>query len=365
LVKKKILHKAWLLVVVLLIAAFTLPACNGDDDDNGPGPGPGPGPPPGPTHRDIKNPDTFLIGTIGTIDSLDPAYAYDTRSAEQIQSIYETLVLYDGESVSEYVPVLATEWTISPDGMTYRFKIREGVTFHNGNTLTPSDVEYSFERGMVQDYGAGPQWMIFESLFGGAYYSSRDIDPLMPLDVLTGVVEDTGDGWVQFNLPQPFEPFMQVLTQTWAAIVDEQWCIEQGDWDRTQASYEALNNPDSGASPIQDVTNGTGPFSLEHWEAAVEISLLRFDDYWGDAAPMERIITKMIDEWTTRKLAPVSSLVNSRVLRIYLSIRTYPRCRMTPSSSNSPSTRSQPWLVAGSWMATVYHLTSSPISTSG
>jgi peptide/nickel transport system substrate-binding protein len=299
-VKRKILHKAWLLVVVLLIASFTLTAC--PEDEPTPGPGPGPAPPPVDDNREIKNPDSFIIGTIGTIDSLDPAYAYDTRSGEQIQSIMETLILYDGESVTEYVPVLATEWTVSDDGMTYRFKIRENVVFHNGNTLTPSDVEYTFERGMVQDYGAGPQWMIFESLFGGQYYSSRDIDPLMPLDILTAVVEDTGDGWVQFNLPQPFEPFMQVLTQSWACIVDEQWCIEQGDWDRTQASYEALNDPASGGSPINAITNGTGPFQLEHWEPAVEISLLRFDDYWGDAPAMERIITKMIDEWTTRKL---------------------------------------------------------------
>jgi peptide/nickel transport system substrate-binding protein len=300
LVKRKILHKAWLLVVVLLVASFTLTACPEDTPDPGPGPGPGPGPVD--DNRDIKNPDTFIIGTIGTIDSLDPAYAYDTRSGEQIQSIYETLILYDGESITEYVGVLADEWTISEDGMTYRFHIREGVTFHNGNTLTPSDVVYSFHRGMVQDYGAGPQWMIFESLFGGAYYSSRDIDPLMPLDVLMAPVVDTGDGWVQFNLPMPFEPFMQVITQTWACIVDEQWSIEQGDWDGTQASYEALNDPDSGASPLNSVTNGTGAFSLEHWQPAIEISLLRFDDYWGDAPAMERIITKMIDEWTTRKL---------------------------------------------------------------
>jgi len=299
-VKRKILHKAWLLVVVLLVASFTLTACPEDTPD--PGPGPGPAPPPVDDNRDIKNPDTFIIGTIGTIDSLDPAYAYDTRSGEQIQSIYETLILYDGESITEYVGVLADEWTISEDGMTYRFHIREGVTFHNGNTLTPSDVVYSFHRGMVQDYGAGPQWMIFESLFGGAYYSSRDIDPLMPLDVLMAPVVDTGDGWVQFNLPMPFEPFMQVITQTWACIVDEQWSIEQGDWDGTQASYEALNDPDSGASPLNSVTNGTGAFSLEHWQPAIEISLLRFDDYWGDAPAMERIITKMIDEWTTRKL---------------------------------------------------------------
>jgi peptide/nickel transport system substrate-binding protein len=110
--------------------------------------------------------DLFVYATIGGIDTLDPAYAYDTASGEAITMIYETLLFFDGESTTEFIPMLATEWTVSEDGMTYRFKIREGVTFHNGNTLTPEDVEYSFERGMVQDYGAGPQWMIFEPLLG-------------------------------------------------------------------------------------------------------------------------------------------------------------------------------------------------------
>ena len=143
--KRKVLSKAWLLVV-LLITSLVLPACK--------------------ETREIKNPDTFVQATIGNVDSLDPAYGYDTASGEQVQMIYETLIFFDGESTTEFVPVLATEWTVSADGLTYRFKIRKGVKFHNGNDLTPEDVEYSFERGMVQDYGAGPQWMLFEPLLG-------------------------------------------------------------------------------------------------------------------------------------------------------------------------------------------------------
>jgi len=111
-------------------------------------------------------PETFVYDTIGGPDTMDPAYAYDTASGEIIQAVYETLLFFKGESTTEFDPVLATEWTVSADGLTYRFKIREGVKFHNGNDLTPEDVEYSFERGMVQDYGAGPQWMLFEPLLG-------------------------------------------------------------------------------------------------------------------------------------------------------------------------------------------------------
>jgi peptide/nickel transport system substrate-binding protein len=248
----------------------------------------------------IKNPTTFVQATIGDPDSLDGAYAYDTASAENIQSIYDPLLWFDGTSTSEFVPALATEWTISEDGMTYRFKIRQGVTFHNGNTLTPEDVEYSFERGMVQDYGAGPQWMILEPLLG--IQTTRPSEgELIPLEDITNAVEVDGD-WVQFNLVAPYQPFLAILAQSWSSIVDKEWAMANDDWDGTQASYEELNDPPSGGSPLQDIANGTGPFMLDYWDVGVEIVLVRNDDYWGGPAPLERFIYKVIDEWTTRKL---------------------------------------------------------------
>jgi len=279
--KRRFLHKAGLLLVVLLVAALVLPACAGGGGG------------------EIKNPDTFIYATIGGIDSLDPAYSYDTASGEAQQCIYETLIFFDGESTTEFVPMLATEWTVSPDGKTYRFKIREGVKFHNGNDLTPEDVEYSFERGMVQDYGAGPQWMFFEPLLGGM--SSRDVEPRRPLSEITNAVEVDGQ-WVQFNLVAPYEPFLQILCGPWGSILDKEWCIANGDWDGTEASYEALNNPASGGSPLQSITNGTGPFVLENWDPGVEISMVRNDNYWQAPANFERLIIKVVDEWATRKL---------------------------------------------------------------
>lgn len=254
-----------------------------------------------PPRPDIKNPDVFVGVTIGDVDSLDPAYGYDTASGTQTQSIYDTLIFFDGASTSEFVPGLATEWTVSPDGMTHRFKIREGVTFHNGNPLTPEDVEYSFERGMVQDYGAGPQWMFFEPLFGPDTHTSRLDEGLIPLADIQSKVEVDGQ-WVQFNLFAAYEPFMQILAGPWGSIVDKEWAIVNGDWDGTQASYEALNDPASGGSPLQSITNGTGPYMLERWDEGIEISVLRNDDYWGGVPAIERFITKVVDEWTTRKL---------------------------------------------------------------
>jgi len=166
-------------------------------------------------------------------------------------------------------------------------------------------VEYSFERGMVQDYGGGPQWMFFEPFFGPDIHSSRDVEPLMSLEDIEAPVEVDGD-WVVFNLFAPYEPFLQILCSSWGSIVDMEWCIANGDWDGTQASYEELNDPASGGSPLQAIMNGTGPFELERWEPGVDISLVRNDNYWQEPASFERVVIKDVPEWTTRKLMLVA-----------------------------------------------------------
>ena len=250
---------------------------------------------------DIKNPDTFIIASANDIASLDPAYGYDTSSSGQIQNIYDTLIKFDGNSTSEFIPSLATEWTISEDGMTYRFKIREGVSFHNGNPLTPEDVEYSFERGMIQDYSLGPQWMFFEPLFGLGNYTSRTPSGLIPLEEIKSKVELDGQ-WVQFNLATPYEPFLQILACSWASIVDMDWCIDNGDWNGTEESYQALNNPIPEGSPINAIACGTGPFKLESWSRGAEIELVRNDNYWGVPASFQRVVTIIVEEWGLRKV---------------------------------------------------------------
>jgi peptide/nickel transport system substrate-binding protein len=285
-----------LLIAIVLLALIALPACNGGTD-----PPPNGGPPTNGDAPEIKNPDSFIIATTLDVVSLDPAYAYDVPSAGQIQSIYDTLIMFDGASTSDFLPSLATEWNISSDGKTYRFKIREGVTFHNGNPMTPEDVEYSFERGMIQDYGLGPQWMFFEPLFGPGVLTSRSENGLIPMEQIESKVEVDGD-WVQFNLAAPYEPFLQILASSWGSIVDMDWSIDNGDWNGTTDSYEELNNPLTGDSPLHQITNGTGPFMLEYWEPGIEISLIRNPDYWGGVANFERIITKVVIEWSTRKL---------------------------------------------------------------
>jgi peptide/nickel transport system substrate-binding protein len=145
---------AILLICILAVCAITMVSCKAK------------------ATAGIKNPDTFVYLSYGTIDSLDPAKAYDNASGGCIQNIYEGLVDYKGSSTTEFVPVLATKVPtvanggISKDGKTYTFDIRKNVKFHSGNALTPEVVAYSFKRNLVVDCEGGPIPLIYEPLFG-------------------------------------------------------------------------------------------------------------------------------------------------------------------------------------------------------
>ena len=256
----------------------------------------------------LKNPGSFVQMTIRDVYSLDPAWIWDYASAEQVQYIYETLLFYDGERTDQFVPVLATEWELLDDNVTYRFKIREGVKFHEGGDLTPSDVEYSFERAMVQDRSGGPVWMFYSSLldlhgYRGGVVWDRNIQ--VTFDQIDNAVEVDGD-WVVFQLSDPAWglAFLQILCGPCTSmIVDKEWCVANGEWDGTEETWEDYNNPSVSDSYLYDHTNGTGPWKLEEWDPGVQIKLVRNDDYWREPAAFERVITQVVEEWTTRKLA--------------------------------------------------------------
>ncbi|GAK60749.1 extracellular solute-binding protein family 5 [Candidatus Vecturithrix granuli] len=257
---------------------------------------------------EIKNPDTFIKATYGTERTLDPSVAYDTTSSQRLHNIYDNLIRFDGESTEKFVPQLAVEVPsvenggISADGMTYTFKIREGVKFHGGETLTAEDVEYSFERNMVVDPDGGPMWMMLEALTGEG--STRDADgKLIPgiFEKIMNAVEVDGNT-VVLHLPMPYPPLMGILSQSWAAIFPKSWAIANGCWDGTLENAEKVNNPAPGHEPLIEKVNGTGPYKLKSWEQSKEFVFERFEEYWGEKPALKYAIVKYVPEWSTRKL---------------------------------------------------------------
>jgi peptide/nickel transport system substrate-binding protein len=261
----------------------------------------------------------LIEATIGGPESLDPAWAYDTASGEVIFNVYETLLFPKKESTTDFVPMLATSWDVSPDGKTYTFHIRQGVKFQDGQDLTPQDVAYSLWRAITIDRAGGPSWILLQPFFGLDVQSFENDVVKKQFNgdwtkaaqaVEDAITFDNKAGTVTMNLKQPYGPFLQILTGTWASIISMPWAIQQDAWDGKPEDVQKYNNPSADADPLFKVMNGTGPYKLENWVPEQETDLVRNDNYWlttplWDGGPMglakmQHVAIKVINEWGTR-----------------------------------------------------------------
>jgi len=278
-----------------------------------------PAPTNAPSSTQIKNPDTMIEATINGPESLDPSWAYDTASGDVILNVYETLLFPKKDSATSFVPMLATSWDISSDGMSYTFHIRPGVKFQQGQDLTPQDVAYSFWRTMILDRAGGPSWILLQPFFGLDVQSFENdvVQKQFNGDwtkaaqaVEDAVTYDNTAGTVTMHLKQPYGPMLQILSGTWSSIESMPWVIQQGGWDGKPEDAQKYNNPSAEADPLFKVMNGTGPYKLQNWSPEQETDLTRNDNYWvttplwdgGPTGPakMKNVAIKVIPEWGTR-----------------------------------------------------------------
>jgi peptide/nickel transport system substrate-binding protein len=304
------------------------------------------------------DPTTFSYVTgAGEPVTFDPALAYDTASGGIIHNVYETLVWYNKEQPAQFIPQLATELPsaenggISADGKTYTFKIRQGVTFHNGDPLTPGDVAYSFIRGLLQSGGDSPQWLLTEPFFG---IGMQDISAVVQAlkdgakvgDTLTAdqinaaagtalngdptamqaedpailkstcewvsslIKADDAAGTVTMQLAQPWGPFLATIANTWGSIMDKKWVAENKGWDGSCDTWQNFYGITSENDPFNAIENGTGPYKLTQWVQGQEIDLEAYDGYWrtepawegGPTGPaaIKNVVIKNVNEWGTR-----------------------------------------------------------------
>src|SRR5690349_3303415 len=92
------------------------------------------------------DPNTLNLDINGFVPDLDPATNYDVTAATYLPACYEGLIQAVGARTSQYKPGLATSWKESPDGKTWTFTLRQGVTFHDGTPFNAAAVKFSFDR---------------------------------------------------------------------------------------------------------------------------------------------------------------------------------------------------------------------------
>ena len=209
-------------------------------------------------------PNVLVVGQIAEPKSLDPHAVTAVNDFRILMNVYDGLTRYK-DGTLEPEPALAESWEISDDGITYTFKLREGVTFHDGTPLNAEAVKFNFDRMLKEDHpyhDTGP--------FPLAFYFSA-VEEVTAVDDLT----------VEFKLKEPFAPFLSNLAYPTGLIVSPEAVKENG--------------KDFGRNPV-----GTGAFKFEEWQANSRVVVTRNEDYWDGAPPLEAVIYRPITDTNTR-----------------------------------------------------------------
>jgi ABC-type transport system substrate-binding protein len=216
------------------------------------------------------------FGTTERIRGFDPIEAGDTTSAAAVSRLYEGLLEYE-YLIRPYTvrPLLAAEMpAISEDGLTYTFKIKPGVRFHDnpcfpggrGRELTAEDFVYSWKR--LADANNKPKgYWVFEGRIVGLDEFHRKstkgpVDYSEPVEGLQALDRYT----LQIKLTEPYPQLLWVLTMDYTFAVPREAVEYYGE--------EFLNNP-----------VGTGPFLIRRWQRNYRIEYVRNPNYHGDTYP--------------------------------------------------------------------------------
>ena len=251
--------------------------------------------------------DTLIVAHKGEMESLDPVYSYDGVTHGMLINVYDTLLKFNGSSLTELVPSLSTQvptqenGLISQDGRTYTFPIRKGVKFHNGQELTPEDVRYSLLRFLLSDISGGPSSLLLEPILGISSTRNDKGEIVVDYKDAAGAVRVEGDS-VVITLKRPFAPFLYILAR-WGYVVNKEWAVQKGAWDGREETWKQFNNFAKDTSPLFNETNGTGPFQVARWDiAAKRLTLVANENYFEGAPALKTILMMTVDEASTLRL---------------------------------------------------------------
>jgi peptide/nickel transport system substrate-binding protein len=203
-------------------------------------------------------------------DRYDPPRSTARAGTEVLFMLGDTLVTLDFD-MKTVRPGLATSWTVSPDGKTYTFKLRDDVTFCDGKKMTADDVVYSIKRWADPATRSPVAWR------------AGPIDDVVAINPTT----------VEYRLKAPYSELLYQLTFSFGTIIDK-------------ANVDALG-ADFGVKGF----NGTGPYCWVEWRPRNDLKLKRNPNYkWGPPqydnkgpAHVEEIVWRIVPEETTRLAA--------------------------------------------------------------
>lgn len=229
-----------------------------------------------PAVADTPRDSLVMAWQFDDIVGLDPAEIFELSGAEYSAQVYDRLIHFDVKDVSKIEGEVAESWTVSPDGKTFTFKIRDGIAFHSGNPLTSEDVAYSFRRAVKMN--KGPAFILGQ--FG-----------LTPENV-DSMVRATDPRTLVFTTDQTYAPtfVLYCLTADVASVVD------------AKLVQSKEKDGDFGSAWLRLNSAGSGPFALKQWKASELLLLDANPAYWRGAPALKRVLIRQIAEPATQRL---------------------------------------------------------------
>jgi peptide/nickel transport system substrate-binding protein len=256
-----------LLLISLLAISMLLVGCNSKSNNDAKG---------GNKDNGAKK-DTLIYARGVDSTSLDPITTTEGDTFKVTDNIFDNLLTYGDQDTTVH-PGLAKSWEVSPDGLTYTFKLQEGVKFHDGTDFNADAVVFNFDRWMNGNADKFPYY----TMFGGFKADEGHV-----IKEIKAVDANT----VQFVLKRPQAPFLKNLAMSPFGIASPAAVKKYGDKFRE--------------NPV-----GTGPFKFVEWKQNDKITLEKNADYWQKGLPkLSKVIFRVIPENTAR----LNALVNGEV----------------------------------------------------
>ncbi len=221
-------------------------------------------------------PTTLVIAVGIDADTLDPEGQTTTTVANMVDYMFESLVWYNDErsgvqpgqpQYTKVVPGLATSWTVSPDGLTYTFKLREGVKFQDGTDFNADAVKFNVLRALDT------------SVRNPNRYYFGDVDPSR--------IDTPDPSTVVLHLKQPSPTLIGRLASGYggAEMV-------------SPAAVKKLGNDKVALGPFEA---GTGPYMLKEWVHGDHITVTKNPTYWGRKPYFDVVTFRIVPNAGTRE----------------------------------------------------------------
>ncbi|MFF2483902.1 ABC transporter substrate-binding protein [Paenibacillus sp. NPDC058071] len=194
---------------------------------------------------------TFTYGRPAAVNSFDLHNQITSNNAFAIDKVFEPLVAFDNKG--EIVDWLAKSHSISEDGLTYTFVLRDGLKFSNGTEVTAEDAVFSLERHLK---------------VGGPLAISAQVASAKAQDAKTLVI----------TLKEPYTPFISELSNFSNGIIPN--------------NFGGVSEEEFFKKPV-----GTGPFVVEKWDPAGDVTFTKNTNYWQEGKPyIDKLVYKLIED---------------------------------------------------------------------